>query len=368
MVFHAIIISTHPHIQICGDDLVVAEGRLCHSGAMPHPRNDWTIRPAVPGDDVGEAPSSRGFVLVCDAAGAVGAASVLEADGRFHLMDVSVHPGWRGRGIGRALVAAVEAEVVSRGATALTLLTSDAGSARFFSRLGYEPMARLPVALRWLARAHDTAMGRTLAPHVVPRPAVSVIPLRDAPGGLEVFAQHRVGTMDFAAGAVVFPGGRVDPPDHQMRLSVPSSHADAWADTALPPPETLVAAGIREVAEECNVVLEPAEMIPWDNWVTPAGGRRRFDVAFFVTHVRPEQAAAWGNTTTEALHSVWEPVGKLLADEEAGRIRLMAPTKALLAELAGFRTAAEVLTHGPRIVAVEDDEPVRPRPPGAPAS
>ena len=34
-------------------------------------------------------------------------------------------------------------------------------------------------------------------------------------GGLEVFVQHRVSTMDFAAGAVVFPGGRVDPVDSE---------------------------------------------------------------------------------------------------------------------------------------------------------
>ncbi len=46
-----------------------------------------------------------------------------------------------------------------------------------------------------------------------PRLAASVILLRDAPDGLEAFVQHRVDTMDFAAGMVVFPGGRVDSAD-----------------------------------------------------------------------------------------------------------------------------------------------------------
>ena len=40
-----------------------------------------------------------------------------------------------------------------------------------------------------------------------PRLAASVILLRDADHGLEAFVQHRVNTMDFAAGMVVFPGG-----------------------------------------------------------------------------------------------------------------------------------------------------------------
>lgn len=326
----------------------------------------WTTRHAVDDDRLGAPPSERGFVLVCEGGDGspLGHARVLEADGRFHLTDVQVLPGWRGRGIGSALVSAVEAEVVSRGATALTLLT---GHGDFFGRSGYEALDALPVALRWLAQDSGPgrrAMGKSLAPHVVPRPAVSVIPLRDTPHGLEAFAQHRVGTMDFAAGAVVFPGGRVDPPDHEMRFDLPPSHATAWAQTALPSAETLVAAGIREVAEECDVLLEPASLVPWDNWVTPEGGRRRFDVAFFVTEVAPEDAGRWGNTTTEAVHSRWEPVAGLLRDEEEGRIRLMAPTKALLAELAGFATVAGVLAHAPLITAVEDDEPIRPRPSG----
>ena len=56
---------------------------------------------------------------------------------------------------------------------------------------------------------------------VAPRPAVSVIPLRDGPGGVEVFVQHRQSTMDFAAGAVVFPGGRCDPGDVTAGAGIP---------------------------------------------------------------------------------------------------------------------------------------------------
>ena len=48
-------------------------------------------------------------------------------------------------------------------------------------------------------------------PYVQLRQAASVIMVREAANTLEVYVQHRATTMDFAAGAVVFPGGRTDP-------------------------------------------------------------------------------------------------------------------------------------------------------------
>ncbi|MDN6379327.1 MAG: NUDIX hydrolase, partial [Brevibacterium aurantiacum] len=73
-------------------------------------------------------------------------------------------------------------------------------------------------------------------PHAVPiKPAVSVLMIRDGATGLEVFVQHRVSTMDFAAGVVVFPGGRVDPIDEQTAASIevpaPQIHESAWQDS-----------------------------------------------------------------------------------------------------------------------------------------
>lgn len=52
-----------------------------------------------------------------------------------------------------------------------------------------------------------------------PRLAVSVVMLRDSPRGIEVFVQHRASTMDFAAGVIAFPGGRVDDVDSCWRGS-----------------------------------------------------------------------------------------------------------------------------------------------------
>jgi hypothetical protein len=40
-----------------------------------------------------------------------------------------------------------------------------------------------------------------------PRPAATILLLRDDPGGIEVFMQVRHQDMKFASGALVFPGG-----------------------------------------------------------------------------------------------------------------------------------------------------------------
>ncbi|WP_432559010.1 GNAT family N-acetyltransferase [Granulicoccus sp. GXG6511] len=345
------------------------------------PQDDWTIRPVTAADGLIGSLGRAGFLLAAETADGtpLGMARVLESDGLYHLLDVSVLPGRRRGGIGTALVAAVESEVVERGASALTLAAPTPEDVRFFARLRFTEVPRLPVALRssaWDPGGTGTstsphrlvAMGKSLAPDVTPRPAVSVIPLRDGADGLEVFAQHRVATMDFAAGAVVFPGGRVDEEDYATTLKPPTDHQEAWAQTFLPSANALVAAAIREVAEECGVVLDPVALVPWDNWVTPPGGRRRFDVAFFVTAVGAADSERWGNTTTEAVRSVWEPVAGLLAAETTGTIRLMTPTKALLTELAEFATSTDVLAHSPLITAVLNDESPRPRPPGRPSA
>ena len=55
-----------------------------------------------------------------------------------------------------------------------------------------------------------------------PLPAATVVILRDGREGLEVFMVVRHQEIDFASGALVFPGGKVDPGDADA----------AWADLA----------------------------------------------------------------------------------------------------------------------------------------
>ena len=308
--------------------------------------------------------AAPGFVLV--AVGRddrpVGFVQVLELDARFHLEQLSVHPDAQRRGIGAALLDAAEQAVIARGGSVITLRTfADVPwNAPFYRSHGFVE-AELPVALAalkdaerrlgLLAAGRRVTLAKQVAPDVVPWPATSVLPLRDGVGGLEVFVQFRASTMDFAAGAVVFPGGRVL--TGEVPVGVPESHAVAWAATDLPDAGVLAAAAIREVAEECGVILRADDLVPWDDWVTPPGGRRRFDVAFYLTAARPDQD--WRNITTEAVRTGWERPGGLLADADRGLLRLMPPTRTLLTELTALPTVAVALAAAPEIRPVLHD-------------
>lgn len=187
----------------------------------------------------------------------------------------------------------------------------------------------------------------------VPRLAVSVVLMRDSLHGVEVFVQRRALTMDFAAGVVAFPGGRVDAADSlpsALSRTLLDSQAVAWRRTrvgtdATSAPQTaacLLSAAVRELAEECDVVLQPEDLVPWANWITPEGFPKRFDTFFFVTAVAPDLEPQ--HVTTEATSSQWMLVRRILSDEAAGRLKLLPPTLAILDEIAVMRTTEQVLS------------------------
>ena len=72
-------------------------------------------------------------------------------------------------------------------------------------------MIHLPVDPDDLPRVRGILDG-TIAP-VEPRPAVTVVLLRDGAEGLEVLLMRRNPRLAFAAGQYVFPGGSVDASD-----------------------------------------------------------------------------------------------------------------------------------------------------------
>src|SRR4051812_19432266 len=108
---------------------------------------------------------------------------------------------------------------------------------------------------------HRPASGEELnpGPETPPRPAASVIVLRDSPAGPEVLLVRRNPAARFMGGAWVFPGGAVNGDES---------------------PEQ---AGLRELAEEAGIGLDPdrAELVPFSRWITPAEVKSRFDTFFF---------------------------------------------------------------------------------------
>ena len=210
-------------------------------------------------------------------------------------------------------------------------------------------------------------------------------------GGVEVFVLRRVSQMAFAAGMTVFPGGGVDPTDREP--SIPWHGPDAswwgarWA-VDVPDARAMVVAAVRELFEETGILLagsdtdvvagDPAVresarldltahrrglgdvleatghglradlLRPWARWITPESEPRRYDTFFFVAALPAGQMAQ--AVTTEAQHGGWARPVDLLADADAGRIGLMPPTRAMVADLAAAATVDEVLA-SPRSLA-----------------
>jgi 8-oxo-dGTP pyrophosphatase MutT (NUDIX family) len=212
----------------------------------------------------------------------------------------------------------------------------------------------------------------------VPRPAATVLLLRDgAPGGatgIEVFMQVRHQDMKFASGALVFPGGRVDPEDYVLAADAVRSPATAGLD---PLDGALRVAAIRETFEESGVLLArprgavglvsgerlhglaagghgfaamlaEAELVlaadllvHFAHWITPVHNPRRFDTHFFALAAPADQVGA--HDGTESVESMWIAPRDVVAGSEAGRFKLVFATLMNLKRLDRYVSVAEAL-------------------------
>jgi acetyltransferase len=76
-------------------------------------------------------------------------ASNQNARHRAEVQKLAVHPGHRGRGLGRMLMAAIEAEAARHGRSLLVLDTREGGFAEtFYERLGWNRSGRIPGYVR----------------------------------------------------------------------------------------------------------------------------------------------------------------------------------------------------------------------------
>lgn len=218
-----------------------------------------------------------------------------------------------------------------------------------------------------------------MAEPVTPRPSATVMIARDGANGMEIFMVARDRQVDFASGAVVFPGGKVDPDDHH----------EAWqpAAAALPakgPESQYWIAAVRETFEESGLLiaersgggrlsaadvaeigashrarildgsvtfssltqslgLVPAfsEMVHFAYWVTPVTMPKRFETHFFLVHAPEEHVAT--HDGQEAVRSFWISPRDLVAEADAGRQVLVPATRANLELLAESKTVADAL-------------------------
>jgi 8-oxo-dGTP pyrophosphatase MutT (NUDIX family) len=200
--------------------------------------------------------------------------------------------------------------------------------------------------------------------------------VRDGAQGVEVFMLRRVATMAFAPRMMVFPGGGVDSRDGDAQVPWAGPPVSEWA-ALLEVDETtareLVAAAVREVFEECGVLLagpsadevvadttgddweadrvalESRELSltdflagrglvlrtdllgAWSAWTTPEFEPRRFRTWFFVAELPAGQRTR--DVSSESDEVTWLTPDRALDLSDAGTIGLMPPTYLTLLDL-----------------------------------
>lgn len=241
-------------------------------------------------------------------------------------------------------------------------------------------------ARTWLERAAALA-GSADVDAAAPRPAATVLLVRDGDDGVELFLMRRQTTMAFAGGMTVFPGGGVDPRDGDASLPWAGPAPDRWAQWLGSSPvdaRELVCAAVRETFEECGVLLagpSAGEVVddvssldsesdrlalisrevalsdllqrrglvvrsdllrPWAHWVTPEFEPRRYDTRFFLAAVPPGQKARHV-PDGEASESGWSSASAVLDEFAAGTVVMLPPTLVAVEEVAAAVSVAALL-------------------------
>ncbi len=205
-----------------------------------------------------------------------------------------------------------------------------------------------------------------------PRLSATLLLLRDA-GEFQVLMVKRHYEIDFASGALVFPGGKANDEDASPEWSALSDceHSDE--------PLSVRIAAIRECYEESGILLaRPADargagrplvgvdvaekldpfraavdrgeqsflglvrehglvlatdtLVHFGHWITPTMMPKRFDTHFFIAATPDAQIATQdGRETTEA---TWLSPGEALRQEATGEATIIFPTRMNLKRLA----------------------------------
>jgi 8-oxo-dGTP pyrophosphatase MutT (NUDIX family) len=195
-----------------------------------------------------------------------------------------------------------------------------------------------------------------------PIPAATLVLMRErADGPPELLVTERSGTMAFAAGALVFPGGRIDADDQRTADLLGGDAARVAAiretieETGLAPglapaPDAATVQALREgLADEepfasllaaHGLALDPHALTPFARWCPNFRETRRFDTLFFLAEA-PADAPEPQVSAHEAVRAFWASAAEILAELEAGRAHAIFPTRRNLERLARFASIAE---------------------------
>src|SRR5690348_10984319 len=186
-------------------------------------------------------------------------------------------------------------------------------------------------------------------------PAATLIVVRDQKDGApELLMVERAKGMAFAAGAWVFPGGRIDEADRALArdLGIEAAAIAAVRETL---EETAIPAGLspvpassealelqRALVEEkpfaellsrAKLSIATDALTPFARWVPKFHAVRRFDTLFFVA---PCPAGNWTPSVIEGecAGAAWLTAADVLELDRRGEARLIFPTRRTLERLA----------------------------------
>jgi len=213
-------------------------------------------------------------------------------------------------------------------------------------------------------------------PPAEPRDAATVVVLRDAAAGLEVYLVKRSRAVDFMAGAHVFPGGRLDKSDSSASACALLSAGTAALHERLGEPlQAMHAAGlyvaaIRETFEEAGLLfgrlgaswtmsdarhavaggaqfttlverLDGAALTPWVRWVTPEISPKRCDARFF--RARAPEGQVPRVDGREATEGLWIAPAEAMQRWEDGSMQLAPATAKSIEMLLAFASVEAAL-------------------------
>lgn len=194
-----------------------------------------------------------------------------------------------------------------------------------------------------------------------PIPAATLILMRDGPeaGSLpEILMVERGAALAFLGGAMVFPGGRVDPGDHGfVPLNAPDPEDEAARIAAIretieevglsvglsPSPDV---AGLRaamaagrsfgQALVDHGLTIDTRALTPFARWCPEHVPIRRFDARFYLAAI-PRDTSAPVIDGSETVRAEWMTACNALAQADDGAIRIIFPTRRTLERLALYR-------------------------------
>lgn len=194
-------------------------------------------------------------------------------------------------------------------------------------------------------------------------PAATLVVFRDQPGAKapDLLMVERSSKMAFAAGAAVFPGGRVDDADFELAAELGHNDRDEYGARIAAIRETLEETGIavgidgdanvkrileaREalhsgtvMADICNQYdwsLQLDELVPFTRWRPPFAEKRIFDARFYMIRHHDHDALATVDET-ENYNLFWSDAQSVLQKADKGDVKIIFPTRRNLERLAQF--------------------------------